>query len=154
MLAAMGVAGLVAVAWMSRSLVKTVSGVEEAQELQQILRGAYGGFFEAEPPLRVLRVPGSDAWPGWRWMVEATLRPSAAPGSPAFERAVGRMVDRALQAKVRNQAPSGVILRLHRAGAADEERNFDGRGMAVRAPGLADPFPPPGPTPAPRAPPR
>lgn len=128
-----GLAGMIAMAWMSRSLVTTVAGVEEALELQTILRGTQQAIVEPEPPLRVLRVPASEAWPGCRWRVEATLRSNPAPAPAEVERGVRRMVERALRVKVQGHPPSGVILVLRRAGAPEEERFFDGRGLPARS---------------------
>lgn len=128
-----GLAGMIALAWMSRSLVTTVAGVEEALELQTILRGTQRAIVEEDPPLRVLRVPASEAWPGWRWKVEATLRSDPAPAPAEVERGVRRMVERALLVKVQGHPPSGVILVLRRAGAPEEERLLDGKGLPVKA---------------------
>jgi len=145
----MGVMAMGAVlflATISQHLVVDVSGIEEAKTLQSILRGSFPQLLAPEPPLRVLRVPPSEAVKGFRWRVEATLRPGVDPkSSPVAGRLLDRMVARCLSTTVLQRPPAGVILVLHGADGAETRLDFDGQGRAV---------PPPAPPPAPPGGPR
>ena len=132
-LAGMALAGTGAMLWMSQSLVTTVSGVEEARTLQDALRFGSGAICLAEPPLRVLLVPGPAGEGGGRWRVEASLRAGQGPGIPLFEAWRERAVVKALATRLRGKPPAGVILQFHRAGAADLEMSYDGAGVRVPA---------------------
>ena len=127
-LMAIALAGMAALLWMSRTVVVTVSGVEEAVALQEAFRAGAGGICEREPALRVLLVPGAAGESGGRWKVEATLRRGAAPGNGVFELWRERTVARALTTRCRGRDPLGVILLFHRPGSADVELRYDGQG--------------------------
>ena len=135
-LAAMGLAGLVTLAFMGQAYLGSTSGLDETVELQSTLRGAYGMLFEPEPPLRVLRVPG----PGegrrrtWRWKVQATLRPGVDPSRPPASGALVRIVNRCAAMQIAGKAFTGVILELHRPGAPDWTREYDMNGLPLAPP--------------------
>ena len=145
----MGVAAVVALGWASQSMMRTSTGTEEALFLQESLGAAYGGIFAPEPPLRVMRIPSSEAWPGWRWRVEATV--AAGSRDPRhLDRTLDRMVQRALATPVMGKAPVGVMVVLHGAGAGDRTLHFDATGRAVDEHGRPPAPPtPPGPVPPP-----
>ena len=135
--AAMGLVGLGALLWMSHSLVGTVTGAEEALQLQEALRAGAGSLFDAEPPLRVLRAPGEGPGAGFRWRVEATLREGLGPDDATVSLWRERTVARALGTRVQGRAPAGVLLVFHRSDAAEATAAFDAQGRPVPAGGGA-----------------
>jgi hypothetical protein len=134
-LAAIGLAGLVALLFASQAALRNVGGVEEAVELQDAFRRSHAAFFAGEPPLKVYRVPPSEESREWRWKVEATLRPGVGAGSPELARVEERMVVRLLTARAGPGAAGGVILLLHVPGGADVARRYDGQGAPLRGGG-------------------
>lgn len=136
-----GFAAAVAVffAFASQRMVMDVTGVEEAKELQGLLRGAYSPWLAEEPALRVWRVPPSEGR-AFSWRVEATLRPGKDPASPETRRGfVDRMLQRCLATKVMGVAPASVRIVLHGADGSVITLDYDGQGR------LAAPAPPPPP---------
>ncbi len=130
-LLAIGIAGMLALTLGFQATLSGLSGVEEAASLQEFLRSAYAPILAPEPPLRVYRVPRSEAWPGWRWKVEATLRPGKGPGSPDVARALPRIVSRVLATTAQKTPPSGAMILLHSPGRADANLLFDGQGRSA-----------------------
>jgi hypothetical protein len=148
----MAVVGMALLAAMGRHLAGRVTGVDEAGRLADALRARGVLDLEAEPPLRVLRVPESEEWPGWRWKVEATLRSSADPGSPSVARLLDGMARESLAVAVAGKRPSGVMVDLRLAGGAVRRILWDRDGRRVQgaapAPApVAPPDPPPAPAP-------
>jgi hypothetical protein len=140
----MGVVAVVLLAVVSQSTLRSVSGVEEATDLQAILRPAYASILAPQPPLNVFRVPPSAEWKGFRWKVEATLRAGLAPVSGEVRAAVDRMVLRCLRTRVMGRPPAGVMVVLHAAGSEDATFLFDGEGRPVPQPSAGPPPPAPG----------
>ena len=145
----MGMAGVLVLGWASQSMMRTTSGVEESLLLQDTLRSSWPGVFAREPALRVMRIPASGEWSGWRWRVEATLVPGGGRGG-VLERTLDRLVRRTLAVQVMGRDPAGVMVVLHVPGGADRILHHDARGRAVDERGR--PFPPPSPAALPAAP--
>ena len=135
-LAAMGLAGLIAMVFLGQAYLGSTSGLDETLELQSTLRGAYGSLFQPEPPLRVVRVPdsGTGERRTWRWKVEATLRPGVDPSRPPAAGAVVRIVNRCAGMRIAGKAFTGVLLEFHRPGAPDWTREYDMNGIPVAPP--------------------
>ena len=138
-MAAIGLAGMIALMVLSHSALTTVGGIEEAQGLQETLRATCDHLVEPQPPLLVQRIPGSAEWPGFRWKVEATLRGNWRRSDPAVASASDRMAARALGVTVQGRGAAGVMIVLHSAGEADLLRLYDAEGRVVPA---AAPVPP------------
>jgi len=134
-IAALGLGGVVGTVILGQALVGTTVGVDEAVTLQDTLRAAYAVHLEPEPPLKVLRVPGSEEWAGWRWKIEATLKRASDPAAPAVSRALDRLAQRALETRVQGRAPSGVMLDLRRGEDAPRRILYDRTGRRLPAPG-------------------
>ena len=147
-MAAIGLGGVVFLAWVSQSTLRAVSGVDEARDLRELLQSSQGRILAPGSSLGVFRVPRSEAWPaGWRWELEATLAAGKGPDSPETARALARMVSRALSTRVMASPPSGVMLVLHMAGGETRTLLFDGLGARVTSAPAAAPGPPGGGTP-------
>jgi hypothetical protein len=135
-LAAIGLAGLIAMAFLGRYYLGSTSGVDETVDLQATLRTAHGSLFEAEPPLRVLRVPGGEgARRTWRWKVDATLRRETDPEATWARSAFDRIASRCAATRVAGRTLDGVILEFRRPNGPPWRREYDGTGAPLRSPG-------------------
>jgi hypothetical protein len=129
---AMGIMGVLLLAFASRTLVSTVGGVEEATALRETVRSAVGGMLAAEPPLHVGRQRTSDG-KDWMWRIDLPLREGVRSGDPLLEHALVRIVLRCVETKVGGAALSGTLIRVieHRGRTVD--RRFGPDGNPLRA---------------------
>ncbi len=104
------------------------AGAEAGRDLEDRLRVVFESVAAEDPPLRVFAMMPPAEGEAWRWKVEATLRPGAAPADPPTARAVDRAVFLGLMAPLRGRPPGGMLLVLHVPGGPDWTRTIDGQG--------------------------
>ncbi len=136
------IAGLVVLSLTMGVALRGVAGVADAGNLRDRIFAGQGALFEPVPPLQVSVV--LEAGPGgpWIWRIEGSLRAEAAGDRRVVERVLQRVVGLALAPGTGGRPPSGVLVVLHRPGAADDVRRFDASGSPVAVPPPTGPRPP------------
>jgi hypothetical protein len=113
------------------TLTTVTTGARGAQQLQERLRTACGAVAAEDPPLRVYGVPPAAEGAGWRWKVEATLRPGKRPGDAEVDRALERVVAACLSTDAGGKSPAGLLVRLRVPGGPEWAADYDGQGRRL-----------------------